>query len=98
MGKDKFQERLLLTTELFADGNLCPSCAFFPREWRQSVGNICEHVEEVAFLSTDDLLHFGKLFMAEALLSKAFHELLSGIRNAPQCTELSLIPEKLRQL
>src|SRR6266436_2955122 len=98
MGKDKFQERLLLPTELFADGNLCPSCAFFPCEWRQSVGNISQHIEEVAFLSADDLLHFGKLFMPEALLSKAVHELLSGIRNAPQCAQFSLILEKLRQL
>ena len=58
---------------------------------RERVGDVREHVEEVALLGVDDLLHLGELLAAEALLGEALQQLLARLRLAPQGAQLGLV-------
>ena len=97
VSQNKLQKRLLFAIELGTDRNFCASGAFFASKRRQRVGYVGEHVEQVAFLGFDDLLHLGELFVAKALLGEALQQLLPGIGDAPQGAKLSLVLEDFRE-
>jgi hypothetical protein len=86
VSKHEVQKRLLLAVEVGADDGFSPAGPFFAVKWRQSVSNVREHVEEIALLGVDYLLHLAQLFMAKALLGKALEKLFPRIGDAPQRT------------
>ena len=57
-----------------------------------------QHVEEVALLGVDDLLHLGQLVAAEALLGQPCKQLLARVGRAPDGAQLGFVLEELRQL
>ena len=42
-----------------------------------------QHVEKVALLGVDDLLHFGELVAAEAFVGEPLQELSADVGDAP---------------
>ena len=80
------------------DGDLGARGALLAGLGRERVGDVGEHVEEVALLGVDDLLHLGELLAAEALLGEPLQQLLARLRLAPQGAQLGLVGEEVRQL
>ena len=64
---------------------------------RHGIRDVREHVEKVALLCVNYLLHFGQLLMAESFLSESLKQLLAGVWRAPECPQLGLIREELRR-
>ena len=67
----EIEKGLLPAVEVGADlhpGLLRPLLA---RERRKSIGDVSQHVEEVAIFGIDDPLHFGHLLVAKAFLREA---------------------------
>ena len=81
-----------------ADDDLGLGGPFLAGERRQGVGHVGQHVEEVALLGVDDLLHLGQLVAAEALLGEALQQLPARVRRAPEGAQLGLVLEELGQL
>src|SRR5437773_11912541 len=97
MSQHEFQKSSLLARKMPVDRRPCTSRAFFARERRQSVGDISKHIEDVALLRIDDLLHFRKLIVPKALLSQPLQQFLPSIRDAPEITQLPFVLKELRQ-
>jgi hypothetical protein len=57
-----------------------------------------QHIEQVALLGIDDLLHLGHLLTAEPLLGESLQEFGACVGRAPQFPKFGLTVEKLRQL
>jgi hypothetical protein len=57
-----------------------------------------QHVEGIAFLSFNDLLHLRELIAAKTLLCETFQQFLARIRSAPDRAKLRLVIEEIRQL
>ena len=74
------EEDLLLAVEVRADVDLGLGGPLLAGERRQRIGDVGQHVEQVAFLGVDDLLHLGQLVAAEALLGQALQELRCACR------------------
>jgi len=85
VGQDEFQEGLLLAVEAFTDGHSCPSSALFSCERRERIGDVREHVEEVALLGVDNFLHFRELVVPETFFRKTVQEFFASIGRTPQC-------------
>ena len=81
-----------------ADNDLCLLRSFLAGESGKRVGDVSQHVEEIALLGVDDLLHLGQLLAAKSFLGKTLQEFLPCIRRAPDGAEFGLVLEKLRQL
>ena len=64
----------------------------------EGIGDMGEHVEEVAFFGVDNLLHFGELVVAEALIGKAFRSFHAGVGSAPEGAEFGFVLEEIGQL
>ncbi len=68
-----------------ADRHLGPRSALFARQRRQRVRDMRQHVEEIAFLGVDDLLHLGQLLCAKALFRepcKSFFRVSGALHSA----------------
>lgn len=59
MLKDEVEEGPLFLAEMGADVYFGFGCTDFPGYGRESVGNVGQDVEEIAFFGVDDPLHFG---------------------------------------
>ena len=57
-----------------------------------------QHVEEVALLGIDDLLHLGQLVAAKAFLGESLQKLLARVGDAPNGAEFGFVFEELGQL
>ena len=80
MRQHEVEERLLLAVEVGADADLGLGGPLLAGERRQGIGHMGQHVEQVALLGVDDLLHLGQLLAAEALLGKPLQELRARVR------------------
>ena len=98
MGQDEIKENLLFAVEAGADLNFGLRGPLFPGQRRQCVGDVGQHVEEVALLGINDLLHFRHLLFAETFLGQTLQQLGAGIGGAPEGAELGLILEELGNL
>ena len=81
-----------------ADCHLGAAGAFLAGERRQRVGDVGEHVEQIALLGVDDLLHLGHLLRAEALFGQALQQFCPRVRCAPEGAQFGFVLEKLGQL
>ena len=66
-----FLIKLLPAVEMRADGDLRLGRSGLPRQWRQRVGHMRQHIEQVAILRVDDPLHLAQLRTAKALFGQA---------------------------
>ena len=92
------EEDLLLAVEVGADDHLGLCSALLAGERREGVGDMGQHVEEVALLGVDDLLHLGQLLAAEAFLGEPLQELRPRVGRAPERAQFGLVLEELGQL
>ena len=72
--------------------------ALLSRKRRECVGDVGEHIEEVALFRVDDFLHLGELRAADALIREALEQLLARVRGAPQPAEFRFVLEEIGQL
>lgn len=63
--EDEVEEQALFGVERRVDVHLRARGPHLARDGRSRVGHVREHVEEVALLGVDDLLHLGQLLAAE---------------------------------
>src|SRR5471032_3038937 len=66
-------------------------------ERRQGVGDMRQHVEEVALLGVDYFFHLGHLVSPEAFFGQPLHKFGACIGSAPEGTQLGFVLEELRQ-
>ena len=71
MRQHEIEEDLLLAVEVGADLDLGLRGPFLAGQRRQRVGDVRQHVEEVALFGVDDLLHLRHLIPAEAFFGQA---------------------------
>ena len=69
-----------------------------PRHRRQRIGHIGEHVEEVALLGVNQLLHRHQFVVAEILVGQAVQEFRPRVGRAPEDAEFGFALEEIRQL
>ena len=81
---DEVEKDLLLAVELRGDDHLGPCGTLFPSDRREGVGNVGQHVEQIALFRINDLLHLGQLLTAKALLGETLQEPLPSLGRAPQ--------------
>src|SRR5688572_10394233 len=62
MGKDKIEKHLLLAGEMRADLDLRFDRPLFAREWRKRIRDVRQHVEQIALLGINQLLHRRQRF------------------------------------
>ena len=98
VGQDEVEEVLLFAVEAGQDVGPGVVGAFLAGEGRHGIGDVGEHVEEVAVLGVDDFLHLGELRFAEALFRQSFEEFGAGIRPAPQVAQFLFVSEEVRQV
>ena len=67
-------------------------------ERRQRIGDVGQHVEEVALLGVDDLLHLGQLLPPKPFSASPCKQLLARVRRAPEGAQFGLVLEELGQL
>ncbi len=67
----KIEKDLLLGAELRVDVHPRMGGADFPRDGRPRIGDVREHVEEIARLGVNDALHLGELLQAKAMVGQA---------------------------
>ncbi len=68
------------------------------RQRGQGVGDVGEHIEEVALFRVDNFLHLGEMRAADALLRQTLQQLLARVRGAPQPAEFRFVLEEIGQL
>ena len=95
MLEDEIEEALLLGVETGRDVNLRIRSSDFSGDSRQGVGNMGQHIEEVALLGVDDFLHLGELVVAEAFFGKSLQQFSARVGGAPDGTEFGFVLEEL---
>src|SRR6266404_4358063 len=98
MRENEIEEHLLLGIKAAADNRLGIGSSFLAGQRRHRVSHMGEYVEQITFLSVNDLLHLRQLVMAKSFFRKTLQQFLARAGIAPQSAELSFIFEELRQL
>ncbi len=98
MGEDKVEECLLLGVEIGIDIHPCMVRALGPRDRRRVVGDVGQHVEQVALLGLNELLHRHQLLVAEILVSQTLEQFCPRVGGAPEGAEFGFALEEVGQL
>ena len=96
--QDEIQEGLKVRAIARQDLWLVAFCPFSPRQGRARIGNVCQHIEKIAFLGVDDACHLPQLLPRETAFFQALQQRFAGVRPAPKAAKLRFILEELRQL
>jgi hypothetical protein len=70
MRQNKIEEHLLFCVKASIDDRPGLGSSFLASQRRQGVSHVGEHVEQITFLSIDDLLHFRQLVVAKSFFRK----------------------------
>ena len=84
MGQHEVEKDLLLAVKTGADYHLSLRGTVLAGERWQGVGDVRQHVEQVAFLGVDDALHLCQLVFAKSLFGKSLQEFRPRVGCAPE--------------
>jgi hypothetical protein len=71
MREHEIKENLLLGVQVRTGDPFRLGRPFFTAQRRERIGNMRQHVEQIALFRIDDLLHLGQLFPAKAFLGES---------------------------
>ncbi len=98
VGKYKVEEGLLLGVEAGVNLDFGKVCSLFACQRRQCIGDVGEHVEQVAFLGIDDPLHLSHLLGRQSPFRPIPPAALHGCRGRLQMRpQFRFVLEKLWQ-